>query len=513
MEYTPPRSRDDEPQKWATVMNHERKGRRVHAAQGLMEHSNAWVPLGKAADGLPLLLSVRRAVTVIDAVLEQVGVDEVDQLPADVNEKLLSLEASVRDVRRRVGIQTSGPIGEGPCFVPLLSVQHLVGATMMTRLIGGQSPLSDSQGRYQRHNPDQVLAARTCAGVMLSVREREQVMRQLNSTQLLVLPLTGDTTPQVLRIQDKQVAEVRPLFCESLVHLKSARWHACWSVATEPKRNKQKWREIRVDGELADQRAYRRALHKAHYVAHSVARTDLMQIIAEVARHVDDTLHRTGRIHCDIKPDNLFIDAGGGRVHDGLDVPEGRVATAGTTGWNAPEQVLARPVCPATDVFALAQLAVKVLQGVIFGDEQSYMIPIGNGQRERMYLIGKPDVYLDPTAVELTDAGVAAWRAFFQQCLALDADERLNSAKEFATRLMELTEAHPPPGRVPAPLGMGVLHHYERFEGLPYYGEELEKNGPVSGAWVVEDQWTPWAKPHPDYRASQTQKLHRSFAA
>lgn len=461
----------------------------IHVAsrQALLEVPDAWVPLGQAPDGLPLLLAVRRSVSVVDGVLSQLCASRLEDLPGEVQARLKALDVSVRQERRRDGVSLTGPVGDGPCYVASRSVQSFFGDTLCARMLGTTSPLILEEDKSWQSHDDRV--ARTCAGVMLSVAERIQVMESLNADQRVVLPLVeGDVS--VVRTVAGQPATHRPIVLESFLHLASARFHAWRREQERPRMGRvRKVPERHEDGPLHDVEAYRKAVRWADAVGWSVSRDDLLRMVAQVALSLEP-LHARGLIHCDIKPANLFVGAAGAHAHDSLDVKEGSRASAGTAGWNAPEQVLGRPVGPATDVFALAQLVVSILEGAVFGDERSFVVPVGHGKVQRFNLLGDPDVYLDPTRVPLDDAGVAAWRAFLRRCLALDAEDRLGSVKRFADELVELAEAHPVPGRRSVPAFPGTL---VRADGLARGSPGLDPQlfAPPFVAWVIQDQRTP----------------------
>jgi serine/threonine protein kinase len=86
-------------------------------------------------------------------------------------------------------------------------------------------------------------------------------------------------------------------------------------------------------------------------------------------------LHRTGIVHCDIKPDNLFLTAQYGlpkelKILDfGLAEVEGQAivseahAVRGTAQFMAPEQVLGDPVDARTDVYSLGVVMFRMLTG------------------------------------------------------------------------------------------------------------------------------------------------------
>ena len=86
-------------------------------------------------------------------------------------------------------------------------------------------------------------------------------------------------------------------------------------------------------------------------------------------------LHDAGIVHCDIKPDNLFLTRADGQpscvkiLDFGLAEVEGQSATSkvhavrGTAQFMAPEQVLGDPVDARTDVYALGVVMFRMLTG------------------------------------------------------------------------------------------------------------------------------------------------------
>jgi serine/threonine-protein kinase len=93
---------------------------------------------------------------------------------------------------------------------------------------------------------------------------------------------------------------------------------------------------------------------------------DLLAHFARAAEALD-TLHRVGRIHCDLKPSNILVGSDGAvRVIDfGQACRSGTLKerVQGTPDYIAPEQVRREPVTPRTDVFNLGATLYRLLTG------------------------------------------------------------------------------------------------------------------------------------------------------
>jgi serine/threonine protein kinase len=107
----------------------------------------------------------------------------------------------------------------------------------------------------------------------------------------------------------------------------------------------------------------------------------VFRLLAGVAEGVQ-AVHAAGLVHRDLKPSNVLLAADGPRVIDfGIVYAVGATsltstgATIGTPSFMAPEQVTGGPVSAATDVFALAHLAVYAATGhPVFGEGQESAI-------------------------------------------------------------------------------------------------------------------------------------------
>ncbi|HEX3757936.1 MAG TPA: hypothetical protein VHW23_04500 [Kofleriaceae bacterium] len=424
--------------------------------------------LGRAPDGLPLVMHVRRAVDVRRPVLHALDADGA--LDRDLERALAELERIARSstltrrmmrLGRRAYSETAG------------SVAAHLGATLLARMLGAVSPMV---------LPDDVAASRESSrfecSVVFAANELDAAATAapkgasagpyraagapapapappvtFGRDGRLWIGVTPDTpnlaAPPGANLAARHAAG-RPLVFESLLALRSTRWHI---------RERHAPHGHTIEGRLSDLRDYRHALASAARLSWSVSRADATQLIAELARAVDRDWHARGRIHADLKPGNVLLEQTGIRAFDALDVPSGHTAAGMTEGWAAPEQVLAQPLTPATDVFALALMVIAALSAVAFGEEHTMIVPaVGHGRR-RLRMIKHPDVWLDPQRVELPAEARLAWRTLLTRCLAFEPARRPQRAAELADQLDELLRRWELPGRLSVACGPGQLEY------------------------------------------------------
>ncbi|MFF3559724.1 PQQ-binding-like beta-propeller repeat protein [Streptomyces sp. NPDC002574] len=145
----------------------------------------------------------------------------------------------------------------------------------------------------------------------------------------------------------------------------------------------------------------------------------LLALAAGLAEALE-AIHAAGVVHRDLKPSNILLSADGPRVIDfGISVASGASAltqtgmTIGTAGFMSPEQLVDRPVGPASDVFALGAVLAYTATGVG---------PFGTGNPHVLHYrtVHEPP-HLDPLPSEVREV-VAA-------CLAKDPDRRPTVAR------------------------------------------------------------------------------------
>ncbi|MBS2022623.1 MAG: protein kinase, partial [Deltaproteobacteria bacterium] len=149
--------------------------------------------------------------------------------------------------------------------------------------------------------------------------------------------------------------------------------------------------------------------------------------------------HEKGVVHCDLKPENVFVtgdgwikifDFGIARVHrvdqTASEEPsdEGQSGFAGTSGYAAPEQLDGGEPEPRWDVFAFGAVAWEMLAG-------KRAFP-GATREERREATRKANPGKLPASVP------ARLRAVVEKCLSLDRAQRYASGKELVAALSQV---------------------------------------------------------------------------
>jgi hypothetical protein len=433
----------------------------VRARRSLGEEAHTAVIVGHAPDGLPLVLEVVRRESVEAAVLSALGVIRA-RLPESLTAALDRLEDEVARRARRLGVVAPSQGNRAPLYVTRARVSGLFGAPLLARALGTQSPLILDEDRGSESSlPERVANTAVCA----AAPDVAEVMQKLARPLLLAVPL-DEGAPAIVEERDpdrpSELEWTRPLELESLQRFASAAYHF---------REGHAWRGPCA---VEDERGYRQAVRRADAIAWSVERVCVGRAIVELARALE-TMHAAGRVHADLKPANTLVLARGVVEIDAVDVRAGKASPAATPGWAAPEQILARPVLPATDVYALGLMAAQLVRGAICGEERSYVIPTGGAGRRRVRVLDRPVVFIDPTVMPFSDEARVAWQRVIARAVAFDPDARPRSGAAFAAELDEVLRRHPPPGRLALAGGPGRLTR------------NVDVLGRLEPSWVVDD--------------------------
>ncbi|MFF6782670.1 protein kinase [Streptomyces sp. NPDC012510] len=155
------------------------------------------------------------------------------------------------------------------------------------------------------------------------------------------------------------------------------------------------------------------SLHTAVAEHGSLPASSVLLLLAGVAEALK-VIHTAGIVHRDLKPSNVLLATDGPRVID-FGIARAADATAltgtgvsiGTPAFMSPEQAAGKPITPASDVFALGQVAAYAGRGSgAYGDGPSHAV---------LYRI----VHEEPDLTGLPDR-----LAFIARCLAKAPEDR-----------------------------------------------------------------------------------------
>ncbi|MEV7401038.1 protein kinase [Streptomyces sp. NPDC091267] len=158
-------------------------------------------------------------------------------------------------------------------------------------------------------------------------------------------------------------------------------------------------------------------------VAHGALPVEAVLLLIAGMAEALHVIHGAGIVHRDLKPSNVLLAADGPRVIDfgiayAADATSltGSGVTIGTPSFMAPEQAAGRRVTPATDIFALGQVAAYAATGApAFGEGTSHGV-LYRIVHEEPDLSGVPERLME----------------LVSRCLAKDAEARPSVAEVIA---------------------------------------------------------------------------------
>lgn len=406
------------------------------------------VRFGDAPDGLPWLLDVDRAQrldVLFSTVLQVFELTDRADLPDRVRIALENDVAAglmgVHDVA--LSSDGGGDTALSTVYTSRRKLKHLLGPTLLAQTLEKterSAPRELDMGSRAATNVAP-MAAREQAIELVEAVERSIRDRQAKRHLLLPLdspmPYSGSVRnrDRALRIPSPPY---RPLVAESLLSLSDVQAKATSAVG-------EIWR-----APLADSESYRTTLNRLQqndggHITFEIPRQALLQAMVTVARDVA-RLHERGLVHGDLAPGNILLAGAGPTSFDSLDIEAGTPATAATFAWAAPEQIVGHPVDPRTDVFSLGRLVTRIVEGVPFGEQTTYIIPIGGRDSRSVELLKAEGVFLDILDTEYDRKWQLAWQSLLGSAIAYDVSKRPADATDFADRLEEILERFPVTG-------------------------------------------------------------------
>jgi hypothetical protein len=152
-------------------------------------------------------------------------------------------------------------------------------------------------------------------------------------------------------------------------------------------------------------------------------------------------MHRSGRMHGDLKPDNVLFTIAGPRLIDDHGVARGDIAPTWTPRWSAPEQIRGRPITEAADIHPVGLMIQRLIDADLL--DRGGLLRVNSRhlpEAERVYY----NPYLVRSAEDRTPvATFAAWAEVGARCLRYVPGERKYSAAGLGAAISGLLTTHP----------------------------------------------------------------------
>jgi len=435
--------------------------------ENLRTRRKAAASLGNAPDGLPWRLSIDRGPSAADMlapIAASLGYEDAedyrdtpfDQIAASLNHLF-----EQRDVK---SIDTED--GPADCYITSRPISSIIGPTLLARFTPKPSATVPALAASARRDTRNAATQRNVEG------EPAVPVRADIGTGRLAIPLDCSPPLVVNRLETPGAPPsfrfLRRFQPESLAALQSARFDCNIPESGD-----------HLEGAMSDPAAYQKArrevLHSRQYcgLACRADRAEIVQLLADVADQLHH-LHEGGRIHGDLKPANILMTAHGVRIIDSLDLAPGMKSPAMTPGWAAPEQIIGDDVQYATDQYAPGLLLCTLIEGVIYGEEVTFIVPVGGNKTEKFVLLRNPGVYLPPELAPVEAAGIGPWQLFLARCLRFPPADRFSTMADLAAELREVS-------------GRSALNG--QLEMAPWFGTLEEGTGSLELSWEVQDTW------------------------
>lgn len=438
------------------------------------------VYVGEAFDGLPLVLDVSRAFNVRSAVLNELGGLPEKAVPENIQQAINLLETTVTHYATNLGMFDIN-IDNKPIksYVSNTHVRSMLGSTLMSRILNEHSPISRqtelAQGGRGRGRASSV---EFVSGVDAGNHDHKTVLRAVTGTMHLGVPTDASSPFLVKKVESEGTPEkYSTLQFENLKSFPSASFSIVNAYG----------KTVNSGSLYKDHKEYvhcLQAFENEPSINVTVSRTDVANSLVAVGRKIYNDFHKQNVIHGDVTPSNILLLTEGATPIDPLRMEVGSIAYAGTPGWAAPEQVLRREIVPATDIYPLGLMLVQILEGSVYGEERTFIVPTNLDKTQRIRVISDAGVFIDDTVITISNEGKKAWKHFVQRCISFDPKDRPSDGNQFADELEKLIHSYPLPvdSVLPVPIGMGVFTQVE----IGTKGKHEKYGGP---AWVLHDSY------------------------
>jgi hypothetical protein len=444
-----------------------------HAVE-LNEKANVVLKFDTAPDGLNRYIEIKRKrfehdlKSRISSVLDCTQ----DDIPPAIERKALEIDNMIsQELLKKNIFHFKNPQNNllGNYYLSDKTVNAIVPPTLMTQILGSISKLDHlyADNGYRYANSEVALNTAACASY--GDENFRKARKEVESKKHVAISLRDDSI-QVVCIPDWknpfEVISVERFQSEDVSVFQPRVWVRSWG--------ERKWVTYTHTDEYTKMMS-QIANDNSLSVNYKVARQQVAKTLSSLFNELS-LLHKSGYVHCDLKPQNILCYNGGLHPIDPIKVRIGEVAAGMTTNFCAPEQILAQPVTPATDIYNLGLIVLSIVDGVVFGKISDYVLPTGGTKTKTIKQLVEPYVYIDDNESNIENKeGIPYWRAFLEKSLSFNPADRFPDIDCFAMDYHRLLAQYPLKNDIEFRPDFGNLSFIKQRD-----------NGNLEPAWFIE---------------------------
>ncbi len=443
-------------------------------AKDLKKEVNIMLKFDTAPDNLKRFIEIKRQdynLNLKNNVSLNISCEE-KKIPKNIIEKIKEIESLCNSEllkKNIININTNDSLPTGDYYLSHKTISSIIPDTLLTQILGNGSKL-DLLYKNNNYLDRTGFAANTAAAMNYSVKfgdkDFQDARKEIESKKYLAISL-HDNSINVLCIPNREkyseIKSAEAFFSENI-------------LIFDP-----------VVIQKQDNEIFEHDFKKSTYIKYltELANNNFLSLYLKVSRqnvalslgtlfNKISQMHKNGFIHGDLKPQNILCSEDELIPFDPIKVKIGDVSSGMTTNFCAPEQILTRPVSPATDIYNLGLIILSIIDGIVYGKTSNYMIPRGENLVENVKLLTDPMIYIDYNNSNIKNQeGIPFWKSFLEKCLAFEQQERFSDMNSFIIEYNRLLNLYP-------------LKNYIDFK--PDFGNLslIEINGKFEPAWFIK---------------------------